>query len=103
MNYPSKKSIVIIAVFLLILILPFVVIHIKFVYPVDSFCRNIENDETREQIILAGKAKGFFIWKWQEDEMVWIVNHNEGPLFRVACSVRFKDGKPIQKGTVFAD
>lgn len=103
MNYPSKKSIGIIVVLLLILISPFVALHIKFVYPVDSFCRNIENDETREQIILAGKAKGFFIWKWQEDEMVWIVNHNEGPLFRVACSVRFKDGKPIQKGTVFAD
>jgi len=35
--------------------------------------------------------------------MVWIVNHDEGTLFRVACSVRFKDGKPIQKETVYAD
>lgn len=103
MNSPSKISLAIVSVLLLILILPFVVLHIKFVYPVDSFCRNIENNETRQQIISAGKAKGFLIWKWKGDDMVWIVNHDEGPLFRVACSVRFKEGKPIQKETVYAD
>jgi hypothetical protein len=87
----------------LILALPFIALHITFVYLVDSFCRSIGNDETREQIILAGKAKGFFIWEWQGSDMVWIVNHDEEPLFRVACSVRFKDGKPINKETVYAD
>jgi hypothetical protein len=87
----------------LILTLPFIALHVKFIYPVDSFCRNIETDETREQIILAGKAMGFIICKWQENHLVWIVNHNEGALFRVACSVRFKDGKLIKKETVDAD
>ncbi len=87
----------------LILALPFIALHITFVYPVDSFCRSIGNDETREQIISAGKAKGFFVWEWHEDDTVWIVNHNEGTLFRVACSVRFRDGKPINKETVYAD
>jgi len=98
-----SKTIEIFTISFLILTLPFIALHIKFVYPVDSFCSSIENDETREQIILAGKAKGFLIWEWQEDDMVWIVNHDEGPLFRVACSVRFKDGKPSNKETVYAD
>lgn len=75
----------------------------KFVYPVDSFCRDIDKNETREKIILAGKAQGFLIWEWQESDDIWIVNHDEGPLFRVACSTQFKDGKLIQKETVYAD
>jgi hypothetical protein len=98
----SKASYILFSI-LFLLALPFVVLHIKFVYPVDSFCRDIQNDEKREQIMLAGKAKGFLVWEWSGEETLWILNHNDGTIFRVACEVRFKDGKPLEKVTVIAD
>lgn len=76
--------------------------YFYFFYPIDSFCKDIKNSDKREEIITQAKSKGFFPLEWEGTE-IWIFNHNKGPMFRLACSVDFKDGKVSKKEIVDAD
>ncbi|MFZ6800567.1 hypothetical protein [Undibacterium sp. Di24W] len=81
----------------------FVVPYFYFVYPIDSFCKGIKDGDNREEIAALAQSKGFFPKVWQGTDTIWIFNHDQGTMFRLACSVDFKDGKVSKKEVVDAD
>ena len=89
--------------FVVFIVLPLAASHFYYVYPIDSFCKSLTYGDTRERVISKGKSEGFFPWEWQGTENIWVFNHDKGPMFRLACSVDFKDGKVTGKAVVDAD
>jgi hypothetical protein len=91
------------AVIFLIVVLPMGAIYVYYVYPVDSFCKDINENDKSEDIMSRARTKGLFPHGWQGSDTIWIVNHDQGTTFRIACSVEFKGGKVSRKEIVDAD
>ena len=72
-------------------------------YPARNFCNEIKKDMTPNEIIQKAKQKKLpFIDYLQRQNSVWVLNH-ESPFFRVACEVKFAEGKMLSKSIVGAD
>jgi len=70
--------------------------------PLHSFCSDIPQTATPQQVVALAKQRGFEDASGDERE-VWVFNHEQGPMFRFICIAKFKDHKLISKGTVDGD
>lgn len=71
-------------------------------HPLDSFCSGIPQTATPQQVIALAKQRGFEDASGDERE-VWVFNHQQGPMFRFICVVKFEDHKLISKETIDGD
>jgi hypothetical protein len=74
-------------------------------HPVTAFCEGVAQSDTAQGIIQRAKSNGLFYTRWQGSDDVWIINKplEAAPFFRVACAVKFKDGKVTGKEVIDAD
>ena len=70
--------------------------------PINSFCSDIPQTATPQQVIELAKQRGFEDASGDERE-VWVFNHQQGPFFRFICIVKFEDHKLISKETIDGD
>lgn len=71
-------------------------------HPINSFCSDIPPTATSQQILEFAKGRGFEDAGGNKDE-VMVFNHQQGPMFRYICDVKFKDGKQISKEVIDGD
>jgi hypothetical protein len=74
-------------------------------HPVTAFCKGVKEFDTSQGIIERAKSKGLFYTRWQGIDDLWIMNKplEAAPHFRIACVIKFKDGKVTSKETIDAD
>lgn len=90
---------------LAVLVAPFALMfgYMEYVYrPLNSFCSDIPQTVTPQEVIGLAEQRGFEDASGDERE-VWVFNHQQGPMFRFICVVKFKDHKLISKETIDGD
>lgn len=70
--------------------------------PINAFCSGIPQTATPQQVIALAKQTGFEDASGDERE-VWVFNHQQGPMFRFVCVVKFEDHKLISKEVIDGD
>jgi hypothetical protein len=71
------------------------------VHPIDSFCSDIPQSATPEEILTLAKTRGFENVARGGDEVM--VFNQWGPFWRFACEVKFKDNRQISKEVIDGD
>ena len=70
-------------------------------YPIESFCSEIPQSATAEQILMLARKQGFENIAQRPNEV--LIFNQWPPMWRFVCDVNFKDGRQISKEVIGAD
>lgn len=72
-------------------------------YPARRFCNEIKQGMTSYDVIQKAQQSNLpYIDYLESQNKVWVLNH-KSPFFRLACEVKFSEGKLLSKGLIGAD